>query len=165
MASHSLSAAFPSQSCAWRCSRKEHRLSPLVWPGWEVGLGGSALCRGGMECIHFHTTIRSNSDTIYSKNLTAKVSNLWKLCASQITQMLGTASTSSQEGCAGTWLDEWVKKLHTKLLVSQLVQTHRKAIREIQIALPVWVYSQLTSACSTEVKVWRYLYCFNGQVI
>lgn len=39
--------------------------------------------------------------------------------------MLGTASQSSQEGCAGTWLEERVKKLHTKLLVSQSVQTQK----------------------------------------
>lgn len=41
-----------------------------------------------------------------------------------------------------------MKELHTKLLMSQLVQTHRKSSREIQIALPVQVYSQLTSAYS-----------------
>lgn len=128
------------------------------------GLDGSALYKEGMGSISFHTTNKCNSDVIYLKNLTAKTSNLWKLSVLQIIWMPGTAFQWRQERCLGSWLQEWAKKLHTKLQFSWSVQMCKNQAQKYCLPYKCGcTHSSHQHRCtySTEVKVWSYLNCFN----
>lgn len=92
----------------------------------------SALYKEGRESMSSRTTNKCTSDVIFLKNLIAKASDLWKLSVLPIIRMPRTASPRRQ-GHIGTWLEEWAKKLYTKLQLSWLMQTYKNQAQKYSL--------------------------------